>query len=491
MSSKRADTASGRKVRAPYSITARLALLYAVSAFVMLLVTTAFLYWILVRGIERADFYFVADKVQRLEWILQNHPDDFAFLVQEVKWNARPHQPAQSHTFYSRILDDRGRLVIETEGMAKAVPSAQFPSPADPERIFKSEQVQRWQSPQGREYCVLSTRVRHGQSGPSWVIQVAMDDDEEAAMIANVQRGLLVALFFGILFSAGLGCVVARRGMKPIREIAVFAEHITANQLDERIDPARQPEELAALATALNRMLGCLENSFVRITQFTADAAHELRTPIHNLMGEAEVALSLNRRPKEYRRVLESSLEELERLTRMINEMLFIAHAEDPQQHIEVVRLDARREIEAVTDFYDALIESHGVTVTTQGQGEIDADPLLFRRALTNLLSNALRHTPSGGKIVLSVEPADDDSAVAVKVTDSGSGIRPENLRRICDRLYCADRVDGHLSEHTGLGLSIVKSIVELHGGSMTIDSVPGIGTTVLMRFKESSPVAA
>jgi two-component system heavy metal sensor histidine kinase CusS len=174
----------------------------------------------------------------------------------------------------------------------------------------------------------------------------------------------------------------------------------------------------------------------------------------------------------------------------MISEMLFLTRAENPQQQIERKRLDARREIDAVREFFDALTESRGVAVIAKGRGNIDADPLLFRRAMTNLLSNALRHTPSGGQIVLSVEPA-NDSAVVVKVTDSGCGIRPEHLPRICDRLYFANRANAQLSEQTGLGLSIVKSIVELHGGSIAIDSALGKGTTVLMRFPTATPTAA
>ena len=465
-------------------------MLYAASAAAILLVTTALLYWILVSNIVRADFYFVLDKVYRLEWALQEHPHDLGFLDREVNWKGGPQESEHNHNFYSRILDDQGRLVMETAGMATVVPSAQFPSPVGPQRIFEPDVVQRWQSPERQTYCVLSVRTRNERSGQSWVIQVAMDDAEEAAIIDNVRRGSLAALLLGTLFCAALGSVVARRGMRPLREIAVVAERITVGKLNERVDPARQPEELTVLATSLNRMLGRLEESFVRMSRFAADMAHELRTPIHNMRGEAEVALSADREPEEYRHILESSLEEFDRLTHMINEMLFLARAENPQEQIERTRLDARREMEAVTEFFDALIESHGVTITTQGQGEIDADPILFRRAVTNLLSNALRYTPRGGTIVLSVEQA-DEGTVRVKVADSGSGIAPEHLPRICDRRYCADRTPAESSERTGLGLSIVKSIVELHGGSIMINSTPGKGTTVFMRFPAPTPAVA
>jgi two-component system heavy metal sensor histidine kinase CusS len=208
------------------------------------------------------------------------------------------------------------------------------------------------------------------------------------------------------------------------------------------------------------------------------------------MRGEAEVALSADRSPEEYRGILESSLEEFDRLSRMINEMLFLARAENPREQIARERFDARLEVEAVSEFFDALSDARGVSVVCQGEALADADPLLFRRAVTNLLSNALRHTPRGGRIVLSVDQR-DGSEVVVKVTDSGCGIRPEHLPRIWERLYCADRTAAQSSEQTGLGLSIVKSIVELHGGSIALDSVLHGGTSVVLRFPPAERAAA
>jgi two-component system heavy metal sensor histidine kinase CusS len=329
--------------------------------------------------------------------------------------------------------------------------------------------------------------VRDPRSGRSWLVQVAMDDAEEEALLANLRTTTFAVLLLGILLSAALGSLAAKRGLKPLQEIAVAAERITACQLDERIDPARWPAELGALSLALNRMLSRLEDAFRRLGRCTADLAHELRTPIQNLMGEAGVALAAERRPDEYRRVLESSLEEYARLSRMINEMLFLARAENPQQQIGRERFDARRELEAVKEFFEALSDARGVTVTCEGEAEIVADPVLFRRAVTNLLSNALRHTPNGGQIVLSLA-RDRDGSLVVKVEDSGYGIHPEHLPRVCERLYSVQRRAGHGREQSGLGLSIVKSIVELHGGSIAIESALNRGTSVLLRFPAAAP---
>ncbi len=485
MSSNPADRVLGR---APHSITARLAVLFAASACIMLFVSTGSLYLTQTWGMEQDDAGFVIDKVHRLERALQEDQQNPGSLHEEVNWRGGPREGAPYHAFYSRILDGKGRLVIETAGMAAVVPGAPFPSPVDLERITGTqEKVQRWRSPEGRTYCLLTASARNAQSGHAWVIQVAMDDFKDEDMVSILQFAVLAVVLLGALVSAGIGGVVARRCMRPLRDMAAAAERITVSRLDERIDVARQPDELATLAAALNRTLVRLEDSVARMSQFAADVAHELRTPIHNLKGEAEVVLSIKRTPEEYRDVLESSLEEFDRLSSMIDKMLFIARAENPQQQIERVRFDARREIDAVVEFFEAMSESRGVMVIAQGQGVIDADRLLFRRALTNLLSNALRHTPSGGRIVLTIEQA-DDATVQVKVIDSG--FRAELLPGIADRPMFANRNNARVSETSGLGLMIVKSIVELHAGAFAIDSAPGKGTSVVMCFPAPAPAA-
>jgi two-component system heavy metal sensor histidine kinase CusS len=210
--------------------------------------------------------------------------------------------------------------------------------------------------------------------------------------------------------------------------------------------------------------------------------AHELRTPLQNLMGEAEVILSRQRTPEEYRQILESSLEEYGTLSRTIKELLFLARAENPQTAIQRARLDVRREIDSVFEFHDAQFHELGITVTRQGDAYLDADPLLFRRALNNLISNAVRHTPKGGEIRLTARRPEAD-LVEVAVSDTGCGIPAEHLSKIGDRFYRPDRTHFVHRDGAGLGLAIVKSIMALHGGSIAIESVEGTGTTVFLRF--------
>jgi len=241
------------------------------------------------------------------------------------------------------------------------------------------------------------------------------------------------------------------------------------------------PQELTALAEAFDGMLDRLEDSFARLSQFSADMAHELRTPVNNLMGEAEVSLSKPRTTEEYQHVLASSLEECERLSRLIDSMLFLARAENAETELKRSALDVRAEIETVREFYDVVAEEQGVEVACAGDGRLNADPLLFRQALGNLLSNALQYTPRGGKVTISV--AHSNGWIDIGVTDTGAGIDPEHLPRIFDRFYRADRSRSQHPQGFGLGLAIVKSILTLHGGTVAIKSTPGAGTTVVLRF--------
>ena len=228
--------------------------------------------------------------------------------------------------------------------------------------------------------------------------------------------------------------------------------------------------------------LNRLDDSHSRLAQFSADLAHELRTPIHAMMGQTEVALGKECEPEEYRRVLESNLEEYQRLSRMINGLLFLARSENPKTHIVRSRHDARAELEAIREFHEALADDQGVSVTCNGQAELYVDPILFRRAVSNLLSNALRHTPRGGQIVLSAEQTADCGAL-VRVSDTGCGIAEKDMPRLCERMYCPDQGAARCAEGTGLGLAIVKSIADLHSGTVAVESSRGQGTSVTLRF--------
>jgi two-component system heavy metal sensor histidine kinase CusS len=282
-----------------------------------------------------------------------------------------------------------------------------------------------------------------------------------------------------VLASAFIAVIVTKRGLRPLREMTQSVARIGPTHLKERVTPAEWPRELKPLAIAFDDMLKRLDDSFTRLSQFSADLAHELRTPIANMIGEAQVALTRDRTAAEYRETVESTVGECERLSRIVDNLLFVARVDAAREPIARQRFDARSAAEKIAAFYQTIAEERHVTIRCSGEGQIYADPDLFERAVGNLLDNALRFTPENGSIQIGVSERNADFEVAV--SDTGCGIAPEHLPRVFDRFYRAEPSRG--SDGAGLGLALVKSIVDLHGGSATIESKFGRGTTVKLTF--------
>jgi len=462
-----------------WSIAARLTFLYTLSAFGILFLALSFLYWEISDDLHNQEDRSLVDEITTLRAIIGEHPNAPELLQAEVEVEStvRPFTK-----YYARILDEAGQVVVQTPGMKTVISSPTiFPEP-----LKVSESLRRgttWKGPDGRTYLCTAARAQVGFSRQHRrVIQLALEVTEQEEMLNRYRDWLLVVLVAGVVGSGLVGSGIARRGMRPLQAITEAAQRITAAQLNERISPRAWPKELTMLATEFDEMLGRLQDTFIRLSQFSADLAHELRTPINNLMGEVDVALSRGRTAEEYRLVLESSLEECGRLSRMIDSLLFLARAENTEVKAQTCWFDATKEIRAVLDFYDALAAEGGVELELQGASALHGDVILFRRALSNLLGNALRYTPSGGKILVAIRN-ESDQKVEVRISDSGSGIPAEHLPKIFDRFYRVDPSRSRHPEGTGLGLAIVKSIMDLHGGTVSAESEIGKGTTFTLTF--------
>lgn len=478
MSLKTADQTAGglRKPRRWWSsITFRLTLLYTLSAAGILTTCCVLVYWALARNVDHLAGQFLDDEVHDIRAALREFPANTKTLDAEISMEGT------YPNYYARVMDRQGREFEATPHMGEVAESFRFPHPV--EATEPPRQFIKTRASDGRWYLLTSAWGQVGRAGDTqMVVQVALDISKEQRLVWNFGKWLAWVILLGLGLSAAAGVVVAGMGMRPLAEITAAAQRIGPTQLHERIGSPHWPQELTALAEAFDGMLDRLEDSFARLSQFSADMAHELRTPINNLMGEAEVCLSKTRTTEEYQRVLASSLEECSRLSRLIDNMLFLARAENAETELKRSALDVRREIEAVREFYDVVAEEQGVEVTCTGDGQLNADPLLFRQALGNLLSNALHYTPRGGKVLVSVA-CPNGRWIDIGVTDTGAGIDPEHLPRIFDRFYRADRSRSQHPQGLGLGLAIVKSILALHGGTVAIKSTAGAGTTVVLRF--------
>ncbi len=316
---------------------------------------------------------------------------------------------------------------------------------------------------------------------PVW-IAIASDVRIYANLLTAHGRAMLITLAFGAALAALGGIWMIRGGLAPIRRLAAAEARVSASRLGERIPIEDAPLELVRLVEGFNAMLDRLNDSFRRLSDFSSDLAHELRTPINSLIGHAQVALSRPRNAEEYRTAIESIAEGGERVARIVRDMLFLAQADNASAVLKKERLDLRAEVEKVIAYFNVLVDERGVAFACHGHAEVWGDHAMVQRAVSNLLSNALWHTPRGETVVVNILST-DPHPVCLEVSNPGPGIAAEHLPRLFDRFYQADPVRGDPAGGTGLGLAIVKAIMDLHGGSVEATSTPGLMTTFRLKF--------
>lgn len=292
---------------------------------------------------------------------------------------------------------------------------------------------------------------------------------------------VIITLLFSTLGTIVLGNIVARNGLRRIRDLTEAMEKITANSLQQRLDPNDWPKELKYLGNNFNAMLNRIENSFTQLSQFSADIAHELRNPINSLRGMTEVILYSEKSPEAYQQLLESHLEEYSYLSKVIENLLFLARSDHGELTLDKEKLNTRAEINKILEYYQSVIDEKNLNLQFIGNAQINADPLLFKRVISNLLSNAVRYTPNNGDIEIHINS--QDTFIEIAIHNSGEGIEAKHLPKIFDRFYCADSARSSQSGGSGLGLAIVKSIMNLHNGSIEIESIKNQNTVVNLTF--------
>jgi two-component system heavy metal sensor histidine kinase CusS len=458
----------------------RLTAWYVLAGLALVVFTTASLYFVLVTELEKSTDLFLADKIHVLRTMLRDRPDDWDGLREEIELESAARRYQQ---FYIRLLDERDVPLLTTPGMAEQLDLSQLTAQTQ----SRPERAEDMKGRNGQLFFVMSAAAAVGGSARTDTVQIAIDISQQEALLARYRHWFWLILLGTLATFPLVGYQIARRGIRPVREMGATARHISSTNLHERIQPEGYPSELASLATTFNKMLDGLEESFERISRFSADIAHDLRTPVNNIRGEAEVALARARTIDEYREVLGSCLEEAVRLSDLIGDLLFLARAESPLAHLHRENVNVGELLSGIREYYEAPAADRGVSLSTVVPNEpviAHLDRTLLQRAVGNLVSNALAHTPPGKSVVLgtSLEPA----AVRIEVSDAGVGIPAEALSRVFDRFFRVDESRSQASGGTGLGLAIVQSIMLLHGGNVEIASKVGRGTQVTLRVPVS-----
>ncbi len=455
----------GRAVRTPlkFSLKARLVVLYAVAAAVTFALTGMALYGVLDRQLDRIQQDALRTTAQEVSYSLtrSNDPerwgrfktklDTLTPVDGSLRFWVLSDDPAYE---YGKGLADISSLERHPDGMGRIT----LPDREDALRT-------------------LTVTVDPSQARPQVRLIVGMD----SAPYAHTLRYFLWAMaglsLTAILLVALLGFWVTRLGLRPLNRLSAEARALRPSALSQRLSMAELPVELEDLATSFNGALARLEGAYNQLEAFNADVAHELRTPVTNLIGQTQVALSRRRSSDDLQEVLQSNLEELDRLRAMINDMLFLARADQGEAATGRIHAVLADEVNKTAEFFEFLLDESGMRVRIDGDREASAliDTALFRRAVTNLLQNAIQYSAAGAEIAVGIQRRGEMLEVAV--SNAGPPIAPEHLPHLFQRFYRVDaarRGDGAEHSH-GLGLAIVKAVAAMHGGTVSASSEDGI----------------
>jgi two-component system heavy metal sensor histidine kinase CusS len=308
--------------------------------------------------------------------------------------------------------------------------------------------------------------------------------DYHDTLLSQCIERLIIALFISGIFSIFLAKLIARKGIKQLDLLSHKINNITIDSLSTQIQIEKLPIELKSVGKSFNMMLEKLQKSVKYVSQFSSDIAHELRNPIHNLLGMNELALTKQYSRDKQQEIFESNVEECRYLLKLIENLWFITESEHSQISLNKTQLNIENEINTIIDYYQSYAEENQIEINYEDDVLFHADQILLKRAISNLLSNALRYTYKNGKIYIKSEKQTHEMVITIQ--DTGCGIEDNHLSKLFDRFY---RVDPSRSSKTGglgLGLSIVKSIMDLHQGKITIQSQINQGTLVQLHFPVS-----
>lgn len=461
------------------SLATRLGLFFALLAMLVFGVSGLHLHQSLSMQLQSRDDSTLLDTVDLLLHLLGEFKD-------ENMLRADPHQlldVVHRHKGMVFVIkDDIGKLLVASPGgdVIAAIGSSKVEG-----SDRKAAVIRDWSLQDGGPGRLVSLRARVGDTSDKQVVlTVAHKDSRETkADLESHLQDLIWTILAGAFATALFSYIIVRRGLRPLRLVAKSASEITAQRLGGRLKVDDAPLEFREMVHAFNLMLDRLEDSFQRLTRFSSDLAHDLRTPINNLMVETQVTLGQRRSVQEYEELLISNVEEYERLTRMVESMLFLANADNAAVMLHRESLSGEEELKRIAEYFEVMAEEVGITIEVKASGTLYVDAILFRRAVSNLVANAIRYTTRGSSVSIRGQVS-GDAEFMVEVINPGIGISPEHLPRIFDRFYRVDisRVDSDTS--FGLGLAIVKSIVVLHGGSAQVESAQNGLTTFRLYFK-------
>ncbi|WP_459616207.1 heavy metal sensor histidine kinase [Bordetella sp. 2513F-2] len=439
------------------SLTARLTALFGLSSALVLLGLALLIREAIDRHFAEQDYAQLADSLQ------------------QVRQALRAGQPETLPERLAALDGHPQRLQVYVrvgESVAYATPEVDFGTAlVATSRATAGSGALQWEQ-DGHVYRGIWTQM---PDRPPATLLVAMDTGVHAHFLQGFQRSLAFYVALAALACGLLGWWSSRRGLAPLRAMAARAEAVTSQRVYERMPAEAVPVEMADLAVNLNAMLERLQQDFNRLSAFSSDLAHELRTPLASLLAQTQAVLSQEHDAAAYRDALAANAQALQRLARMVADMLYLAKMEHGLELSGTETIQVAEEVQGLFEFYEPLADDKQVRLRRHGDARITGDRLMLRRALGNLLSNALRHTPPQGTILVEVHA--DTTQVSIAVENEGDDIPAEIQPMLFERFSRAGRGPAWPdpgSENTGLGLAITRAIMAAHGGRVDVHSAGG-----------------
>lgn len=424
--------------------------------------TTFVLYWQLLHQASR----FAVQDIETVEGLLYFTPAGALSL------NENYHNHPESRQVLERFLEVRapdGTLLFRNERLG----NRNLGGPVLPNEGVNGYSQRSVRLPHGVKVLMVSRR--HVLAGHTIVIRLGYDEQPIWLRIDESLTASFIALPVILSLAGFAGYHLARRSLAPLEEIASRAEQITAENLHARLPVQNPGDEVGHLVRVFNNVLARLEEAFERLRRFTSDASHELRTPLAAIRTVGEVGLQKSKTTADYEDTIGSMLEEVNRLTRLVENLLSISRAEAGHLQLGLAIISPIDVVKEVAALLDVLVEEKSLELVVSGDQELKvrADRLLLRQAITNVLHNAVKYTPEGGRISVDVKSSLGRSVI--RIADTGPGIPAEHKDRVFDRFYRLDSARARDTGGAGLGLSIAKWAIQVQGGDIEVeDSVDG-----------------
>ncbi len=457
----------------PTRLSTRLGLAVTAMSAVLVLAMAAFAYATISHQLDLRARNGLKEKLEQIEHSLSegfNAPADVVLAPHHLRDQIVGHDDLTLAIFDTSASGKRLLSLGEDEQMVLPLPVAGE----------SQGQFQRVESAAGHEILIADKHVRL-KGGQTVLVLLALDRESDALLLGAYVKSTLIALPLILLLVGGCAWWIVHRGLRPLRAFRKVAHKVSARDLSHRMKAAGLPDELRDLAHAVNIMLNRLAEDIQQLAQFSDDLAHELRSPMNNLMGKAQVTLSRERPPEEYKQALESCTEELERLSRMVSQMLFLASVSQPSALLAFTAVDLEEEASKVAELFALSAEEKEMSLVVQGSATTLGERLMIQRAISNLISNAIRHGTPGSTVTVILDSHADE--VTVAVSNAGEGIEAEHLPRLFDRFYRVHASRSRQQGGTGLGLAIVRSIMSVHQGRVTVESELERTTTFRLVF--------